>query len=106
MSAQTKYGLTVHSKERDIANVMKCCDKEAEQKYLSVPITKITARAAEYCSVLSRIMQCFRNESNNCIVGCGLSTPGKTRRRPNVQNAEVDDFDRWIMENGIEDFYL
>jgi hypothetical protein len=55
MPAQRKRGLTIHSKERNIiANVIKCCDEEAEQKYLSVPITKATARAAEYCNVSSR----------------------------------------------------
>jgi hypothetical protein len=49
MSAQRECGLTIHSKGRNIiANVIKCCDEEAEQKYLSVPITKATARAAKY----------------------------------------------------------
>jgi hypothetical protein len=51
MSAQRKRVLTIHSKERNItANVIKCCDEEPEQKYLSVTITKATARAAEYCN--------------------------------------------------------
>jgi hypothetical protein len=94
MLAQRKRGLTVHSKERNItANAVKCCDKEAEQKYLSVPITKANARAAKYCNVSSRTIQRIRNESNNCIVDGELSTPGKTWKRPKVRNAEVDDFD-------------
>jgi hypothetical protein len=94
MSAQRKRGLTIHSKERNIiANVINCCDEEAEQKYLSVPITKATARAAKYCNVSSRTIQCIRNESNNCVVDGELSTPGKTWKCPNVRNAEVDDFD-------------
>jgi hypothetical protein len=51
MSAQGKRGLTIHSKERNIiANVIKFCDEEAKQKYLSVPITMTTARAAKYCN--------------------------------------------------------
>jgi hypothetical protein len=55
MSAQRKHGLTIHSKERNIiTNIIKCCHEEAEQKCLSVPITKATARAAKYCSVSSR----------------------------------------------------
>jgi hypothetical protein len=35
-----------------------------------------------------------------------LSTPGKTRKRPNARNAEVDDFDRRVIKDVIEDFYL
>jgi hypothetical protein len=83
-------GRTIHSKERNIiANVIKCCDEEAEQKYLSVPITKATARAAKYCNISSRTIQHIRNESNNCVVDDELSTPGKTRKRPNIRDTEM-----------------
>jgi hypothetical protein len=83
--AQRKHGLTNHSKERNIiANVIKCCDEEAEQKYLSVPITKATARAAKYYNLSSRTIQGIRNDSNNYVVDGELSTLGKTRKRPNV----------------------
>jgi hypothetical protein len=34
-----------------------------------------------------------------------LSTPGKTQKCPNVRNAEVDDCDRWVIKDVIEDFY-
>jgi hypothetical protein len=106
MLAQRKRGLTIHSNERNIiANVMKCCDEEVQQKYLSVLITKATARAAEYFNVSSRTIQRIRNESN-CLVDGKLSTPGKTRKRPNVQNAEEDGFDRRVIKDVIEDFYL
>jgi hypothetical protein len=73
---------------------------------LSVPITKATARAAKYCNVSSRTIQRIRNESNNCVVDGELSTPGKTRKRPNVRNAEIDDFDRRVIKDVTEDFYL
>jgi hypothetical protein len=107
MSAQRKRELIILSKERSItANVIKCCDEETEQKYLSVPITKDTARAAKYCNVSSRTIQHIRNESNNCVVDGELSTPGKARKRPNVRNAEVDDFDRRVIKDVIEDFYF
>jgi hypothetical protein len=107
MSAQRKRGLTIHSKDRNIiANVIKCCDEEVEQKYLSVPITKAIARATKYCNISSRTIQRIRNESTNCVVDGEMSTPGKTRKRPNVRNAEVDDFDRRVVKDVIEDFYL
>jgi hypothetical protein len=48
----------------------------------------------------------MRNESNNCVVDSELSTLGMTRKRPNVRNAEVDDFDRRVIKDVIEDFYL
>jgi hypothetical protein len=107
MSAQRKHGLTIHSKERNIiANIIKCCDEEAEQKYISVPIPKATARAAKYCNVSSRTIQRIRNESNNYTVDGKLSTPRKTRKCPNVRNAEVDDFDQRVIKDITEDSYL
>jgi hypothetical protein len=105
MSAQRKRGLTIHSKETNIiANVIKCCVEEAEEKYLSVPVTKATARAAKYCNISSRTIKHIRNESNNFVVDGELSTSGKTRKRPNVRNAEVDDFDRRVIKDVIEYF--
>jgi hypothetical protein len=35
-----------------------------------------------------------------------LSTPGKTLKSQNVRNAEVDDFDRRVIKDVIEDFYF
>jgi hypothetical protein len=107
MSAQRKRELTIHSKERNtIVNVIKRCDEEAEQKYFSVPITKATARSAKYFNLSSRTIQHIRYESNNCVVDGEFSTPGKTRKSPNVRNAEEHDFDRRVIKDGIEDFYL
>jgi hypothetical protein len=104
----TKEAWTNNSQQREKYHrkCNKCCDKEAEQKYLCVPITKATARAAKYCDVSSRTIQRIRQESNTCVVDGELSTPGKARKRPNVRNAEVDDFDRRVIKDVIEDFYL
>jgi hypothetical protein len=35
----------------------------------------------------------------------GLSTPGKTWKRPNVQNANIDDFDRRVLKDVTEDVF-
>jgi hypothetical protein len=50
-----------------IANIMKCCDEEAEQKYLRVSVAKAPERAAEYCNISSRTIQGIRNGINNCV---------------------------------------
>jgi hypothetical protein len=78
---------------------MKCCDNEAEQKYLKCSHYKGHCKTAKYCIVFSRI-QCIKNESNNCVVG-----DGKTWKRPNIQNAEADDFDQQAIKDVTEDFY-
>jgi hypothetical protein len=53
MSAQSKRGLTIHSKERYIiVNIIRCCEAEAVQRYLGVSFAKAT-RAAKYCNVSS-----------------------------------------------------
>jgi hypothetical protein len=52
MPAQRKREVTIQNKDKNITgNVTKCCDEEAEHKYLRVPTIKTTARAAKFCDV-------------------------------------------------------
>jgi hypothetical protein len=51
MSAQRKCGQTIRSKERNIiANVIKICGGEAQQKYLSASVAMPIERASNYCN--------------------------------------------------------
>jgi hypothetical protein len=67
------------------------CDKNSEQKYLSISIAKATARYAKYWNVSPRTIQRTRNESNNCVLNGGLSTPREKWICPKVRNTETDD---------------
>jgi hypothetical protein len=62
-----KHGVTIHSRESDHSRHNKVLIEVAEQKYLRVPIAKVVARAAEYCSVLVPTVYCIRNKSKNCM---------------------------------------
>lgn len=42
--------ITISSKEKNITAEVTKCDEEAGQKFLNVPVTKATARAAEHCN--------------------------------------------------------
>jgi hypothetical protein len=85
ISAPGKCAITIHSKERNItADVTKCCNEEAGQKFLSVSVTKATARAAEHGNKSVSTRQCIRNKSNNCTVDSVLTTPRKAKKWPTV----------------------
>jgi hypothetical protein len=58
MAAQRKCGQTIRSKDRHIiANIIKFCVGEAQQKYLSVSVAIPIEGAAEYCNVPSGTLQ-------------------------------------------------
>lgn len=106
-SSSGKRGQTIQSTERNIiACVIKCCDEEAEQKFLTVPLNKATARAARYCNTSLKTVQRIRNELKRSPEGAVLPTPGATRKRPDFRNAVVDEFDRRVIRDVVEDFYL
>lgn len=81
--AQRKRGPTIQSEECNIIrSVIKRSEEDAEQKYLTVPLAKANARAAEQCNAsprTPRTTQRMLKERDNCIVSGGLSIPGKTR---------------------------
>jgi hypothetical protein len=78
MSAPGTCRIIIYSKERNTtADVIKCCDEEVRQKFLSVPLTKATTWTAEDCDKSQRTRHCIRNRSNNCAVGSGLTTNRK-----------------------------
>jgi hypothetical protein len=63
MSVQRKCEQTIRSKERNIiANIIKLCGGEAQQKHLNVSVAMPTERAAEYCNVQPGTIQRIRTE--------------------------------------------
>lgn len=101
-----KKRLTIHSGERElIRNVIHCCDEESRNKSLSLPLHKATLRAAKYCNVSEKTVKRIRNEAKK-TPNQKLSTPGKTRKRPDYRNVSVDGFDRRVILDTMRDFYV
>jgi hypothetical protein len=61
-----KRGEIIHSKEKElIRHRIQCCDKEASEEGLLVPVTKATERAARYCNVCGSSIREIRKESSS-----------------------------------------
>lgn len=106
MPAVRKQGKTILSADRNvILNVIKCCEEESKNKRLRINLNKSTERASNYCNVSVSTIKRIRKEKKS-NESSSLSTPGKTRKRPEYRNAVVDDFDRRVIKEVIEDFYL
>jgi transposase len=106
MNEVHKCGATIRSKERElIRHVIECCDTEAQNKNLLIPVGKASERAAKYYKVSQCTIKKIRKEGKahpNEV----LNAPGKKRKRPENRNAVVDNFDRRIIQNVMQDFYV
>jgi hypothetical protein len=80
MNEVLKCGATIRSKKRElIGHVIECCDTEAQNKNLLIPVREATEKAAKYCKVSLCTIKKIRKEGNahpNEVV----STPGKKRK--------------------------
>jgi hypothetical protein len=92
-----------------IANVIDKCDEESRQKRLLLPINKATERAAKYTgkyrSSILRIRRKHR-ERNVTNLTQLLKSPGKKRGKHSCNVVFMDDFDKCIIKNTIQDFYI
>jgi hypothetical protein len=96
----------IHSKQRElIGHIIQCCDKEASEEGLLVLINKATERAARYCNVSRSSIKKIRKESSS-RPNEALGTPGKKMKRGDTGEAIADNFDRRVMRDTIQDFYL
>jgi hypothetical protein len=92
-----------------IANVIEKCDEESRQNVLLLPISKATERAAMYTgksrSFILRIWRKHteRNATNPTQL---LKSPGKKRGKLSRNVVFVDDFDKCVIRNTIQDFYI
>jgi hypothetical protein len=61
-----KRGEIIHSKQRELSrHIVQCCDKEASEEGLLVPIKKATEQAARYCNVSQSSIKKSRKESSS-----------------------------------------
>ncbi|KAJ4428840.1 hypothetical protein ANN_25833 [Periplaneta americana] len=81
----------------------------AKSKELAIPLQQATKRAAFYTGVGVTTIKKIRKESKERNEMCPddpLSTPGKTRIQPQHNRMIVDDFDRCVIKNIINEFYV
>jgi hypothetical protein len=108
--ATRKTNTTIHSEEREIiANIIEKCDGEKAQMQFLLPLSKATKRAAMFagisCSAIKKIRQ--ENKSRKeTHPGNSLRSPGKRRRIIERNVVYVDDFEKCVIRNTIQDFYV
>lgn len=108
--ANRKANTTIHSEAREIiANIIEKCDEERVQKHLRIPLNKSTERAAEYTGVGYSTIKKIRKEHKIRKENSPdrlLKSPGKKRRIISRNILHVDDFDKCVIRNTIQDFYI
>jgi hypothetical protein len=89
--------------------VIQTCDEEARKKELVFPVSQATKRAAKYCGKSETLIKKIRKEHKTRVEkGSGekLPTPGNKRNtRAENTKVQVDDFDKCVIRNIIQDFY-
>jgi hypothetical protein len=106
----TRKTNTIRSEGREIiANIIEKCDKEKAQMQFLLPLSKATKRAAMYarlsCSAIKKIRQ-ENKARKETHPGNSLRSPGKKRRIIEHNVVYVDDFDKCVIRNTIQDFYV
>ncbi|KAJ4439309.1 hypothetical protein ANN_07431 [Periplaneta americana] len=108
--ANRKANTTIHSEAREIiANIIEKCDEERVQKHLRIPLNTSTERAAEYTGVGYSIIKKIRKEHKIRKENSPdrlLKSPGKKRLIISRNILHVDDFDKCVIRNTIQDFYI
>jgi hypothetical protein len=101
---------TIHSERREIiANIIEKCDEEKAQMQFILPLSKTTKRAATYAGVSCSAIKKIRQENKarkETHPGNSLRSPGKQRRLIERNVVYVDDFDKCVTRNTIQDFYV
>jgi hypothetical protein len=88
-----KRGETIHSKETELVrHIIQCCEKEAFEKGLLVPINKATERDVRYCNVSQSSIKKIQKESSS-RPNEEMGMPGKKKKRSDTGKDTVDNYD-------------
>jgi hypothetical protein len=106
--ATRRTNTTIHNEGREIiANIIEKCDEEKAQVQYLLPLLKATKRAAMYagvsCSAIKKIIQ-ENKARKETHPDNSLRSPGKKRRIMEHNVVYVDDFDKCVIRNIIQDF--
>jgi hypothetical protein len=105
-----KTNTTIHSEGREIiANIIEKCEEERAQMQFLLPLSKATKRAAMYAGVSCSAIKKIRQENKarkETHLGNSQRSSGKKRRIIERNVVYVDDFDKCVIRNIIQDFYV
>lgn len=100
-----KKGKTIHSEAREIIRkVIHECDEEARINVVKLPVKQSKKRVSHYPGISERTVLQIRKESSEAG-DTSLTTPGKSRPRPAIQNVHGDSFDINVIKMAIHNFY-
>lgn len=107
MPFQFRKGEILKSQARKIAyNVAEFCSNEASTKSVLIPLPQALKRASQATGVSEATIKKIRNEVSALGSSTVLKSPGKHRKRPSERNCEIDDFDKCVIRQTIQDFYI
>ncbi|GBM34013.1 hypothetical protein AVEN_166444-1 [Araneus ventricosus] len=82
------------------------CSEAAAAKSLKVPLSQAMQRVSQTTGVSKFTIRKIRNEVSVLDETEILRIPGKHRKRPIHRNCEIDDFDKCVIKQTIQDFYI
>jgi len=104
-SKQRKKSFVVHTEGRKIiSTVIEKCDEEKRQNSLTHPLNQATKRAAYYCDKSESFIKYLRKQ-RKCSPDGKLFTPGKKRKTCEKRKLFLDDFDKCVVRNVVQEFY-
>lgn len=107
MPFQFRKGEVLKSQARKIVyNVAEFCSSEASSKSVLIPLPQALKRASRASGVSEASIKKIRNEVSALGSSTVLKSPGKHRKRPSERNCEIDDFDKCVIRQTIQDFYI
>ncbi|XP_068081808.1 uncharacterized protein [Anabrus simplex] len=101
-----KKGKTIHSEAREvIRHVIQECDEEAREGQLKHLLRQTNLRVSNYTGISVSTVSRIRKEST-AAGDTSLSTPGKHRPQPEERKVQCDGFNRDVIREVIQDFYV
>ncbi|XP_055941674.1 uncharacterized protein LOC129971722 [Argiope bruennichi] len=107
MAFKLRKGEILKSQARKIVyNVAEFCSNEASSKSALIPLPQALKMASQATGISDATIKKIRKDVSSSGSSTVLKSPGKHRKRPNERNCEIDDFDKCIIRQTIQDFYI
>lgn len=105
MAPFRKKGQTIHSEAREIIrHVVQKCDEESNSGTLQYTLNQSNKRVANYTGISVRSVTKIRKEGIEAG-GSILRSPGKKRPYSEEKKFHIDDFDKRVIRDTIDNFY-
>ncbi|XP_055944327.1 uncharacterized protein LOC129975298 [Argiope bruennichi] len=107
MAFKLRKGEILKSQARKIVyNVAEFCSSEASSKSALIPLPQALKRASQATGISEATIKKIRKEVSLSGSSTVLKSPGKHRKRTSERNCEIDDFDKCVIRQTIQDFYI